>query len=182
VLVYKNLFLPLSYTVTYCVLSVFFLFFLFFFFTGIRSFWFNQCLHQNDSPYKSVFLHLLILIDIRLFSVQCNHLYFGLPASLLPSAFSRNTFLAVLSLDVLTLWPAQSGLLTLLLLWQCLVFVHTCIAWNSSLVRIIHPPFWNVSGPCIWQVLLLDSILVYFPTSLILNTSNKLRKFSILWV
>jgi hypothetical protein len=38
------------------------------------------------------FLHLLLPIGFISFSVKSNHLNFGLPAFLLPSGFSRNTF------------------------------------------------------------------------------------------
>jgi hypothetical protein len=69
---------------------------------------------------SAFFLHLLAPIDFRSFSVQSNHLNFGLPAFLLPSGFPRNTFYTVLPSDILTRWPAHPSLLLLLL--QYLVF------------------------------------------------------------
>jgi hypothetical protein len=81
---------------------------------------------------SAFFLHLSTPIDFRSFSVQSYHFNFGLPASHLPSGFPRNTFLMVLSSDILTLWPAHSSLLTFIVV-KIFGFLH--IACNSSLVR-----------------------------------------------
>ena len=51
---------------------------------------------------SAFFLHLLTPIDFISFLTQFNHLNFGLPSSLLPSAFPRNPLLTVLSSDALT--------------------------------------------------------------------------------
>jgi hypothetical protein len=45
---------------------------------------------------SACFVHPLTPIDFRLFSIQYNHLHFGLPAFLLLSGFPRNTLFTVL--------------------------------------------------------------------------------------
>ena len=73
----------------------------------------NQCLLQNDSPYRSAsafFLHPLTPIDFASFSRQFTHFNFGLPAFLLLYGFSRNTFFTVLSSNILTRWRVGSSL------------------------------------------------------------------------
>jgi hypothetical protein len=45
---------------------------------------------HTDLP-SAFILHLLTSIDFRSFSIQANHLNFGLPAFLLPSCFPSNT-------------------------------------------------------------------------------------------
>jgi hypothetical protein len=88
------------------------------------------------------FLHLLIPINFRSFSIQSNHLNFGLAALIFPSGFPRNTFFMVLSSSVLTRWPAHSNLHTFIVVTLFCFFYVTC---NSSLVQILQP-FWSFTG------------------------------------
>jgi hypothetical protein len=55
------------------------------------------------------FVHLLLPIHFKSFSIQLNHLSFDLPALLLPSDFPRNTFFTDPSSEVLKRWPADSS-------------------------------------------------------------------------
>ena len=67
---------------------------------GPDSAFFRTTAHTDLS--SAFFLHLLTPIDFISFLTQFNHLHFGLPSSLLPSAFPRNTLLTVLSSDAVT--------------------------------------------------------------------------------
>jgi hypothetical protein len=59
---------------------------------------FRMTAHTDLS--SALFLHLLTSVDFRSFSVESNHLNFGLPAFLLPCGFLRNTYVTVLSSDM----------------------------------------------------------------------------------
>jgi hypothetical protein len=91
---------------------------------------------------SAFFLHLFTPIDFRSFSVQSNHLNFGLPAFLLQSGFPRYTSFTVLSSDILTRWPARSSLHTFTVV-TIFGFLH--ITCNLSLVRILQA-FWSFIG------------------------------------
>jgi len=63
---------------------------------------------RNIAHFRSVFCFLPPSLDTcRLFSIPPSHIYFGLPAFLLPSGFPRNICFTVSSSDILTRWPAQ---------------------------------------------------------------------------
>lgn len=106
---------------------------------GPPSLQYNQCLLQNDRhiylPF-AVFLHLLTSVDFRSFSVQSEHLNFGLPSFLLTSGFPRNTFITVLSSDILSTWPAHSGLLIVIVVALFGILYKTC---RLSLFGILQP-------------------------------------------
>jgi hypothetical protein len=123
----------------------------------------NQCLLQNDSPYTSsdFFPHLLILIHFRSFSIQSNHLNLGLPDFLCPSAFPRNTFLMVLSTDILTTWPAQPTVVVLNSI-VVTVFSFVYITCDSSLVWILQP-FWSFIRPSIFLSIYWFHLLCHYP-------------------
>jgi hypothetical protein len=97
---------------------------------------------------SAFFLHLLTPIDFRSFSIQSNHLKFGLPTFLLPSGFPRNTLVAVLSSEVFTRWPAPSSLLAFIVVT---IYGFLYITCNSSLFRILQA-FWSFIGPYFFLV------------------------------
>ena len=94
--------------------------------------------------FSAFFLHLLIHINFRSFSIQSNHLNFGLAS--FPSGFPRNTFFIFLSSDILTRWPAHSNLHTFIVVTVFCFFYVTC---NPSLVQILEP-FWSFTGPYVF--------------------------------
>jgi hypothetical protein len=91
--------------------------------------------------FSAFFLHLLTPISFRPFSIQSNHLQFGLPAFFLSFSFPRNNFFIVLSSDALTRWPAHSSLLTFIVLQFLATNYHSIIPPLPHLIPT-YPNVW----------------------------------------
>ena len=107
---------------------------------------FNQCLLQNDNPWRSVFCFIPPSLDthrFQTFSTEFIHLNFVLPAPLLPTGFPRNAFFAVLSSAILTTWPTHSSFLTFIVVT---IFGFLYVTCNSSFS--ILQAFWSLIRPC----------------------------------
>ena len=126
-----------------------------FFFTGIRFLQFNQCVLQNDSPYRSVFCFLPSYLDTHRFqtlSVQSSHLNFDLPDFISTYCFHRNAFFTAVPSDVFTRSPANSSILISLLLrylvYSSLPAIHYQLGFSSRIDLLLdHISFLVFSVP-----------------------------------
>ena len=88
---------------------------------------------------SAFFRHLWTPFSFRSFSLQSNHLNFGLPSFLLQSGFPRNTFLTVLSSGILTRQPAHSGILIVIVsIWFSLHNQQFIISLDSPAILIFY--------------------------------------------
>ena len=103
------------------------------------------------------------------FIMSSSYLFFGLPNGLVNISFQLNTFLTILSSDILCKWPNQLKLCAFMLFIMYLCLINLS---NSSFVLILHVPSLPFVGPKIFLSTFLSNTINLFFYSAVLNQRN----------